>query len=400
MTSRSMRAVTIAAIASLALVACGSDDNADTTTPAATAPGATEPEATVPAATDLVGTSPSSEPAATDPADDPVAAAQALVDEYSAAQDAVALDALPAKPEAGKTIAVLTCAFPACQSTTDGVNEAAALLGWDVVTYTSEITPEAYAGTWDRLLQDPPDLIAFTGLLPNELIADQLAKVEELGIPTVAIAASDSPGGVMQAVYVGAAQLIKSGQLMGAAVAADGGAGVKTVFVWDPNTKAIMGPVKDNFTEQIEAVGGSVEVLEISLQETGKAVPGQVVSFLQANPDVKYVAFSIADFSAGVPQALAAAGIDGVKIIGRSPQASNLDNILNGSEWAAVAEESVAGGYRAVDGLARIMAGVSFDAEPEGWHQILTADNISDVNTALETPGVPDAFAAAWLLNG
>ena len=333
---------------------------------------------------------------------DAVAAAGALVEQYTAAQPAVAPEPLASAPPSGLTLAMLTCGFPTCEAFLRGVEDAAAALGWEVEPFITDISPEAYAATWDRMLQSEPDLIAYTALLPNELVGEQLERAASSGAPMVAFGGGPAAPGV-GAVYAGAAQNQLSGELMGAAAVADAatrGDVAEAVFVWDPNTEVVMGPVRDGFVGTVEAAGGAVAVLDVANGEIGRAVPGQVVSFLQSNPNTDYVAFTVADFAAGVPQALAAAGIEGARLLSRSPQAANLENVVNGDEWLHVAEEGAATGWRAVDGLTRLLAGAPVEAAPPGWHQVLTAASIEDPATALDVPGVPDAYLAAWQVAG
>lgn len=328
--------------------------------------------------------------------DDPVADAQALWEQFSGPQPPIEIEALGSPPPAGKTVAMLSCGFPSCVRTSDGVRDAAEAVGWEFVSYTTEITPEAYAAAWDLILQTPPDYIAYAGLFPNSFIEDQLQRVEELGIPAVAIAASDLPEDPLIGVFIGQPLLAKSGELMGASVVADAGGAADTLFVWNPGA-VLMQPVKENFEAQVLGAGGTVDVLEINSLDVGRAVPGQVVSHIQRNPGIEYVVFAISDHAAGVPEALDAAGLlQDVKILGRSPSASNLANITDGLEWVHVAEEGTAAGWRAVDAFLRHEAGLEFDPSPEGWHQIFHAGNIDDIEAQLVTPGLPDAFLAAW----
>ncbi len=327
-------------------------------------------------------------------------AAKDAVAKLSAEQPPIEVEPLPERPPSGRTLAVLTCGFPTCKLATDGAADGAKALGWKVRTYTSEITPEGYVATWNRMLQDKPDAIVFTGLMPNSLIKDQLAQVEQQRIPTVSISSSSPPAGPVQGDYIGAPQRSESGKLMADAVVADGGTGGDTLFVWDPKSEPIFGAVKRAFEDGVNAAGGAMSVLEIATSDVGTAVPGQVVSYLQAHPNVRYLAFAIADFSAGVPQALKAAGIDDVKLVSRSPTATNVENLQKGLEWVEVAEEQEAGGYRAMDAIVRILAGVPHERSPVGWHRILTADTVTDPGTVLETPGSPEAFLRAWHVGG
>ena len=367
----------LAVVTAVGVSACGSSDSTNTS-----ATGGTQAAAST-GATSTATASPA------------VKAAQELVAQYSKEQPAIEIPKLPGTPPSGKSVAILTCAFPSCKVSTDAAAEGAKKLGWTSKTYNSEISPEAYGSTWDTMLQSKPDLIVNTGLLPNATIKSQLAQVKQEQIPTVNIATWDPPDDVIRATFIGAPELLKSGELMGASVVADAGGAAKTVWVWDPNA-ALMAPAMKGFEGQVKGAGGSMDVLKISNMEVGKGVPTQVTSYLQSHPDVKYVAFAISDFTAGVPQAIKGAGLDGVKIISRSPHPTNLEDIKAGTEWAAVAEEDSAAGYRAIDALARIELGADFDKAPEGWHQILTKDNITDTSTAPTTPGSPDAFYTAW----
>jgi len=327
-----------------------------------------------------------------------VQTAKADVAKYSAKQPDVSVKPLPGKPASGKTIGIVTCQFPTCLAVTRAAEDAAQKLGWKAQEYTTEITPEAFQNAFTRMLQSPPDVILYAGVLPNSLITESLAKIKQLNIPTVALATTDPPNDTVRAVISGPPTLSLSGKLMGDGVVADANGAAKTVFVWDPNSARVFQPVKDAFEKQVKAGGGSVEVLQVSTPETGKAIPGQVVSYLQAHPDVKYVAFDTADFIAGVPPALAGAGLSDVKLVSRYPVKDNIENLKNGSEWLEVGEEGSGSGYRCIDALVRVLAGIDPETSPEGWHQILTKDNVGDISGDPAPPGVPQAYLDAWHL--
>lgn len=371
--------VVLAVVAALGLTACGS--------------GGSSTSQTTSSEEGSAGAEGGTKDAAAESGSSAEAEAKAEVEKMAAPQPAIKVASLPKKPAPGKTVAILTCGFPSCQETTKAAEEAAADLGWKTKSYVSEVTPESYASTWESMLQSEPDAIIYTGLLPNSNISKQLAQVEEKEIPAVAIAAWDAPGGALKAVFNGNPQLKVSGELLGDAVIAEGGADGKSVFVWDPNT--LMGPVEEGYAAKIEGAGGSFDVLKISAAQIGKSIPSQVVSYLQANPETEYAVFAVSDFATGVPQALAAAGITGVKVAGRVPHPTNVKEIQSGGEWTQIAEETAASGYRAIDALARIEQGVAFEKFPAGWHRIVNKSNASEAGVA-DTPGVPDAFLKAW----
>ncbi|MFS0735042.1 substrate-binding domain-containing protein [Microbacterium sp. 1P10UB] len=330
-------------------------------------------------------------------------AAQERVDKFTAEQDPIAVAALTGTPDASLTVAISTCVLPVCHTTTDAAVEAAKALGWTVREYESEMSPEAYLAVWDQIMQDPPDLIAYTPVVPDEAIAAQLQAAAALDIPIVSIApAGDRPdkNGPVFAAYASAPTFTESGSLMGDIIVADGGTGANTVFVWDPALSTIWNPLKDAFEDAISATGSESAVLEAPTTGIGTTVPGKVVSYVQSHPNIKYVAFSLGDYTVGVPAALEAAGLaDQVKVVTLSPQAGNLADLKSGKEFASVAQENTTAGWRAIDGLARLSLGETPTDEwfePSGWHQILVADNVTQTTDVPATPGTPEAFLAAW----
>lgn len=376
-TAAGFAAAVALAVVAVALAACGGSSNSGT------------------------GTTASKSASADNPA---VASAKAEYAKYVKQQPAIDIPALPSKPPAGKTVTIETCPLPVCKSETDPAVAAAKKLGWKVTYLQSALTPASYQTTVNQILANPTQLVAITPVVPNSFIDKQLAAFGAKRVPVVEIApAGDlpSPNGPVLAAVTGPPSFGQSGRLMGDAVVADGGAGAKAVFVWDPSLASIWSPIKDNFTRVVQGAGGSVDVLKVNQMDIGKAIPNQVVSYVQAHPDVRYVAFALDDLDTGVAQALDSAGVAGqVKILSRAPQPANLANIKAGREWLSIAEENVSAGYRAVDQLARIVMGVDLGnlRNPAGWAQILTKDNIASTSAPPTTPGYPDVFLKAWHL--
>lgn len=319
----------------------------------------------------------------------------AQVDKYTAEQSPISVEPLKAKPAPGKKVAILVCPTPSCQDQGKAVSAGARKLGWIPTIYTSQLTPEGYQSTWNRMLQSPPDALFYQGLLPNSFIKAQLAKVKELGIPAVASGTAEKPNDVMRAVVANGASNAMNGTLIGDSIVVDAKGAAKAVFVSDP-TLAFLDPEKVELKKQLTAAGGSLDVLDISAAEIGKAVPTQITSYLQSHPDVKYVVFPNADFGLGLPQALKAAGGLSVKIASFAPNASDLKDIKDGNQWISVAVEVEASGYRAIDIMARILEGSDFDPLPVGYHQILDKDNVTQTSASPVTPGSPDQFFKAW----
>jgi len=368
----------VAALAALpALAGCGGDDDSS---PSATASGEK---------------SSSSSPA--------VQAANAVVAKFEKEQPAIELPALSKKPPANLNVALVSCPLPICQTVNHASAAAAKALGWKLKEYDTQITPEAYVATWQRVVDAKPDVIVYAVLLPNQLITKQLAQVKANKIPAVGLAPgmTDKPSadGPMVAAYSGTPMMATDGKLMGSVLVSAAAGAAKTVFITDPQLKLQFGAVQEAFTKVVGAAGGSVDVLDVRTQDIGRTIPTAVVSYVQRHPDVKYLAFSLNDLAAGVPEALRAAGLlDKVKIVSRAPQQPNLKAIAAGDQYAAVADEDAAAVWRAFDALARITVGDPLSEAlryPDGWHQIFRKDTV-DPSKPLTTPGVPDAFLTAW----
>jgi ribose transport system substrate-binding protein len=330
-----------------------------------------------------------------------VAKAQANVKKFSATQPPIEVPALSKKPPAGVRFAIMSCTIPVCQQEVEGAQEGAEDLGWKVSVKTSELTPEGYLKAWEQILKEKPEAIAYVGVLPNEAIKKQLAQVKAEGIPTVIYAPNGEEiegSGPPSAAITGEPVFRTDGQLMGEAVVADADGPANAVYVVDP-TFAPWVTTEETFDEAVEGAGGTVEQLKVSETEIGKGVPSAIASYLRAHPDVEYVALAVNDFGIGLSAALKGAGIaEKVKVISRAPSAANMTEIANGEQWASVADENVAAGWRITDALARIFNEESLEpccVEPDGWHQIFTKENATP-EALPQTPGVPDSFLSAW----
>lgn len=332
-----------------------------------------------------------------------VAAAKAEFSKYSAAQPAITLPVLPSKPPAGRTITILTCPNPVCTQETDAAATAARQLGWKVTGISAQQTPEAYQAALNQIVAKPTNFVAITPSTPDSFISTQLAALKKAGSKVIEMSPSGSTpsaDGLVQAAVAGIPLFTASGRLMGDAVVDDGGA-ADTVFVWDPSIATVVGSVKNAYTKVVTGAGGKVGVLNVSFADIGKAIPGQVVSYVQSHPKVKYIAMAVADAATGVPQALASAGLSKqVKIVSRAPSAGTMADIKSGAQWATVGEENAAGGYRAVDLFARMALNVDLGdlRDTAGWHQIYLKSNLPSGAGAPETPGSPQAFVTAWHL--
>ena len=74
-----------------------------------------------------------------------------------------------------------------------------------------------------------------------------------------------------------------------------------------------------------------------SASPTSTEAPDQVVSFLRAHPDTKYIIQSTDSVFLGVPAALKAAGLNDIKIFGEGPTSAVQANIASGVQAGTMA---------------------------------------------------------------
>lgn len=388
--------VLLLALSVTVLVGCGGGGSSSSTG-SSTTPRSEEP------AEEGSSEDASSKESASGPASAAVEAAEAEFAKFVKPQPEIEIPPLPSKPEAGKKITIVTCPLPVCQAATSPAKEAAEELGWKVKYLQTELTPEAYQATMNQVVADPPEVFSIIASIPVELIEKQLKELAAAEVPIVAIApvgVTPSESGPVRGVTVGPPQFAQDGRLMGDTVVNDHGEGAKAVFITDPSL-AVWLPTQHEFTKVVEGAGGEVEVLDVEAAQIGKTIPTQVTSYVQSHPEVEYLTFALSDLAAGVPQALESSGLnEQVKILSRAPQAVNLENIKSGVEWASVADEDTAVGYRSVDQLARILAGEELGelANPAGWAQIFTSESVTQTKEVPQPPGFPAVFREAWHL--
>jgi ribose transport system substrate-binding protein len=318
------------------------------------------------------------------------------------------LDQLRELPE-GKTVAYLNCGIPQCNVVWEQMQEPAEKIGFDAFQVKAGNDPQTIAGAIDSALQRNPDII-FSGGQPNSLFKPGLAKMTARGIPLIGIAVPDEAGTEAEPVVIyNTSTVTKLGGLMADYTFVESQDDTKAVFFW-PQELGLFGFMAEGFETELKArCGGcSLEVVPISITTVGTTLPSRVVSYLQQNPDVNWVAMAFVDLAAGVPQALSAAGISDVKIISQGGDGPILNDIRAGRIEASLLVDSVYQGYQEIDAAARVLAGQEL---PENYKEgipqpakFFTTDNTTEED--VERGGLvsyPDTyrqtFERAWGLS-
>jgi ribose transport system substrate-binding protein len=182
-------------------------------------------------------------------------------------------------------------------------------------------------------------------------------------------------------------------QIQAALVIADAKSTKGIAYLYSPQAP-IYAYDYDQFKKTIEEAGGSVDPLRLSQLDIGTKLPGQVVSYLQSHRNTHYLVAVDDSWLTGVPEAISAAEISGVKIIGAGV-GQKPTMIEKGQEYALVSGDLTTDGWNAVDLMARLSVGEKpVDNQPVGVVWIVTKNNVDKFPKVF--PGIPDAYTKAW----
>jgi ribose transport system substrate-binding protein len=162
-----------------------------------------------------------------------------------------------------------------------------------------------------------------------------------------------------------------------------------------------IGEVGSGFRDEVAArcPGCKVTTLDVTGTEVAaNGVTSAIVSALQRDPSIGYVAASDIALAPGLPAALKAAGLSNVKILGGAATPIDEQNVRDGTEAAVMQNDLVYCGWQIMDVLLRHEAGMSFPVDDGGMpQQILTKATIGPAtDSALVPAGYPALFEKLW----
>ncbi|ALJ21619.1 sugar ABC transporter substrate-binding protein [Microbacterium sp. No. 7] len=338
-----------------------------------------------------------------------VAAAQAEVDAVSTAPDQIFVTEPLSGSVAGKKLIYAEPALPIGAIIGDRIAEAAGEIGFDLARVDIGADPAAIATGMDEIVRLQPDAVIVTAFDPGTFWKSQAEQLEAAGVPTIligGIACDDiladcgsGDVGVSLALVAGAVSE-QMGKILAAKVIVDAGGEANGVYFGDPtlgNSPYLSKGFVDRLAECSTCSGRNQDV---SGADAGQALPGQIVSFLQANPDVNYAMLQYGDFAIGVPQALQAAGMSDFHFVTQGSSPAQYDDIkAGGSQIADVPVPLGYIGYLAVDSAARFILGDEVTAAQVEQPMVLFTKDFLDTSDDGFWPGVEgyrDQFKALW----
>lgn len=312
---------------------------------------------------------------------------------------------LKAKIPTNKPWVIITCELPQCKVISDGALDAAKTAGVPTKVLSYKTTDgTTLTNAMKQALAFKP--VAVTPVGFSQTVWDALQpQYKAAGALIVTMADGDTK--TSDVVTEGSASQVDYG--------ADGGR-MANFVIKDSNAAAHVlvqdippfSPLKaygDGFKAAMTKGCAACKVTALDLapaQLASNGVVPAIVSALQKDKSIKYVAATDGAFLIGINTALKAAGLTDIKIVGGSPDINNLNALKQGTQtaWTAAAEDQY--GWVALDIIGRKLNGQEIPPGDGGRvSMIATKDNVgTPAPSGLGAPAdYRDQFKKLWGLS-
>jgi ribose transport system substrate-binding protein len=313
---------------------------------------------------------------------------------------------LSKRPAQGKKVVFLSNGIEIAQQIGAGMKAAANVLGWNYKTLSvDQNNPATVTSSMLAAINGGADAV-FVSATPSAVFKSALPVAKAKGTAIIDVASGNPPQGLTSLVNNAKNNGPVWGKILALGALADAEKAKETakmVLVTSPIFQTILGPTDATAKETVSQVCPkcSFDVLPIAPNRlfTGKA-PSDIVSYLQAHPDVKYVLQDSSLTDQGLVPALKGAGLGGIKIYGVAPLKPQVAAVQAGDEQGWVVDPLQVEGWMAVDAAARASTG----DDPKVYNSegipsyLLTKANASG---PVEVPAdYADQFKKMWKLNG
>jgi ribose transport system substrate-binding protein len=313
---------------------------------------------------------------------------------------------LKSKPPTGKKIIFLRCSQPVCAGFEQGLAPAAKALGWTLTNVGFQPTPEAEVQAIDNAVSQHPAGIFMTGLA-RSAIESGLKQAQAAHIPVVDGYTTNAAAAPIIANVANGPSGNSSGPKDIANYIANINNCSGNTAVFNIPTYPILNFGTTVMTGTLKKLCPKMTITVHNAQATdvGTSLPSQIVSVLQRDPSIKYVAYSFGDMALGVPQAMKAAGVSADLLGFGAGEPTNVENVAKGEETAESGYGIPYGGYRAMDAFARYFEGMStkIDTTAINPGQLFDKTNASGVNSWTDVavaPNMPQQFYKLWHVSG
>lgn len=307
---------------------------------------------------------------------------------------------------ADATVAYLYNGIDQSTSFLNGMKAAAAELGWKVREFSYDpANPASFQSAVVSAVESGPD-----AMVTNSLVQQQLDPVYELtskaGIPLVAATSSAVADENLYPILTTQVNTAHAANLAARQLVVD--AGDKPIHVAQVTVPQFADTL-GSMSAEVEAVVTdacdecSHALVEVSLTDvlSGQHV-GQVVSFLQAHPEVNYLFADAAQISLGLDAQLQQAGLTDIQVYGAIPSQAQLSALKGGAPgaWATFPLEVM--GWAMIDTVARAVAGDTTNPWQDATlSYVVNASNVGAID--VENPVFPadyrEQFKKLWGLS-
>ena len=308
---------------------------------------------------------------------------------------------LKTKPPSGKTVVFLQCDVPQCAVIESGVAAAAHAIGWKLhVINFQNANPATLVSGMQEALQYKPVAVALTGL-PESSWSSVIPAYKAAGVSIVAMAQGpDTINSTVISNPAGIPDNQVSGQMIANWFIADSKGEGHALVVSVPAFPILQAAsAATASTIQSKCSACKVTTLAVTLTEVGdNGVVPAIVSAIRKDPSIKYVLSSEGAFTAGLPSALTAAGISGVKLAGEAPSLQDMQALQTGTEYAWAPTAFTYEGWLFIDSAARHLEGMPITAGDGGLpNQLMTKANVGTPSATLNAPSnFPALFENLW----
>lgn len=238
----------------------------------------------------------------------------------------------------GLTIDFIPCGSPECTLEGDIVKQAAATVGWNTVILPNDGSATGDKDAFTQAVRNKAAAILYTAI-PASVFASLLPTIKADGIFISTCCVTDAVGPSTGIGYLidGPSQVGPVGGTQAAWVASNSKDTADSLFVNIP-AFAILASQATYYKTGMASYCPTCKVNEINIALANLATaPTTIVSYLRANPSVKYVVASTDAVTIGLPAAIKAAGLTGIQIVGQGATPTNIQYLHSGEESADVA---------------------------------------------------------------
>ena len=388
------------AFAVIALAACGSSKSSSAAHSTSSAASAGTTHSSTPATTTQASSTPTSATTTTTASSSAVAAAEANYARYRQLPASLNIPPVGKPIPSGKHVVFISCPVASCEIGYEGVQQAIKPIGWTAQKVDYGNTPETFISAWQQALNFHPNVIVCFASFPLTVVQSELAQAKQQGVIVLTAGASGYPVGGASPVTAnvnGPVTFNTLGHIYADVAIQAAGGPPKIALAIDP-TIPVWGPIIQGFKDGIQSAGGQFNQLTMKLGDIGNALPGEIVTYLQAHPGTQYLLLTLDAMITGLPQAMKAAGITNVKLITGTTDTPDIPLLQDGTEFASVTVEQYQAMWRLIDCGIRKMVGVSttFCQQPAGSFLIINKSNLALTKNIRAFPDANSQFLKAW----